>query len=383
MMSASVCDVLKRYAEAYIEQFGSCMTAQQKKVLRAVEACRELSLGTIRYRCVSCGIDKNVPRSCCNRHCPKCQWKTQQQWLAREQRLLLPCPYFMVTFTLPKDLRDVAMRFPKSVYPALMTAAAHALKTAAKNPRFVGAERTGFLGVLHTWGRDLSFHPHAHFLAPAGGIDAAGDWTPSRTSVFVPAQVLEKLFRGKLKSLLEKAGVLEEIPPSVWNGRFVVDSKPVGSGEHALKYLAPYVMRGCVANWRVTECNGAAELADATLTLQVKRSGTNQYKPMPLTVTEFIRRWLQHVVPCGMHRVRRYGLLHPASKLELEELRLLIAVALGRLHYLLCTEQVVTAELPKMRCECCGGAMVSLGYFPPTSDSANEDSSPKQTRAPP
>ena len=382
-MGLSVSEVLLRYAGQYIAQFASSMTAQQKKVLRAVAACRQPSLGTIRYRCASCGSEKNVPRSCCNRHCPQCQWLAQQQWLAREHRLLLPCQYFLVTFTLPSQLRPLAMKFPQVVYPALMTAAAHALKTAALNPRFVGATRTGFLGVLHTWGRDLSYHPHTHFLVPGGGIDSSGHWRSSRNSLFAAEQVLEQLFRGKLKALLEQADLIDKVPSSVWRGRFVVDSKAVGSGQHALKYLAPYVTRGCVANWRVSQCNNAESLADATMTLQVKRSGSRQYKPMPLSVTEFIRRWLQHVMPSGMHRIRRYGLLHPASRMSIEELRLLIAVALGQLHYLLCSEQIVMPEQTKMSCEACGGAMVSLGYFPPTTRSTCLVGQAYPTRAPP
>ena len=231
------------------------------------------------------------------------------------------------------------------------------------------------MGVLHTWGRDLSYHPHAHFLVPGGGIDASGHWQCSRASLFVPEQVLESLFRSKLKSLLDQAGLLDQVPGSVWRGRFVVDSKSVGTGAPALQYLAPYVSRGCVANWRVRQCNGAERLADARLVLQVKRSGSKQYKPMPLSVTEFIRRWLQHVVPSGFHRVRHYGFLSSHSRRSHEELELLIAAALGVLCYLFATPQIVCAEPMKMRCEYCGGCMISLGYFPP--------SSANQGRAPP
>lgn len=364
--ASSVSQVLKRYANAYLQKYRTRTTAEQKKVLRAVAACRETTLGTIRYRCVSCGSEKNVPRSCCNRHCPACQWQTQQKWLARQQRLLLPCSYFLITFTLPKQLRPVAMKFPADVYRALMKAAAESLKTAATNPRFVGAVETGFLGVMHTWGRDLSFHPHGHFLVPGGAIDAQGKWKSSRASLFVPEQVLEKLFRGQFKALLDKAGLLKHVDPKVWQGRFVVDSKAVQSGRQALAYLAPYVTRGCVANWRVTRCNDAQSLDDATLVLQVKRSGTRKYKPMPMSVTEFIRRWLQHVAPNGFHRVRHYGFMNSSSRRSHQELQLLIAASRGDLHYLAAPQPVVQSEPAKMQCACCGGMMVSLGYTPPT-----------------
>ena len=156
-----VSNVLKRYGEQYLRRFGKRMTAQQKKVLRAVMACREERLGTIRYRCVCCGHDETVPRSCCNRHCPACQWQKQQAWLARQRDRLLPCHYFLITFTLPAVMRELALRHPREVYSTLMTAAAESLKIGARNDRFVGACETGFFGVLHTWGRDLTLHPQA------------------------------------------------------------------------------------------------------------------------------------------------------------------------------------------------------------------------------
>lgn len=358
---ASVSEVLKAYGPEYLRRYGKRMTAQQKKVLRAVMACRESALGQVRYRCVGCGAEQTIPRSCCNRHCPACQWQQQQAWLDRQHRLLLPCHYFLLTFTLPKELRSLAMQHPEVVYRALMRAASETLKEGATNDRFVGATDIGLLGVLHTWGRDLSYHPHAHFLVPGGGVDREGRWRCSRASVFVPEQVLERLFAGKLRALLAQAGLEASVPASVWRGRFVVDSKAVGSGQHALKYLAPYVSRGCVANWRVTWSCGSANLDDAMLDLQVKRSGSRRYRPMRLRVTEFIRRWLHHVVPSGLHRVRRYGFLSSSSRFDHEEILLLIAIALDKLHYLIGTQTLVMPTPPKLTCQECGGAMICLG----------------------
>ena len=362
---ASVSGVLKRYASGYIQMFGAQMNAQQRKTLRAVEACRESSLGTIDYVCAGCGQRQTVPRSCCNRHCAACQWQRQRAWLADQQRRLLPCAYFMITFTLPSQLRPLAIHRGAIVYRALLQASAGAIKAGAKNPRFVGAVETGFTGVLHTWGRDLSYHPHAHFLVPAGGIDAAGRWQPSRASVFVAEQVLERLFRERLKALLGKAGLVDHVDASVWRGRFVVDSQAIGTGEEALKYLAPYVSRGPVADWRVSECNDADSLGKATLSLQVKRTGTRQYRPMSLSVIEFMRRWLMHVLPSGLNRVRHYGFFSGSSRRELEEVKLLVAAALGQLHYLACTQILVHPQRSAMQCPHCGGPMQSLGYSPP------------------
>ena len=362
----SVSAVLKRYGQQYLDRFGPTMTAQQKKVLRAVMACREDALGTIRYACVSCGHEHTVPRSCCNRHCPACQHQAVQAWLQKQRDRLLPCHYFLITFTVPQEVRAALLRHPLAGYAAIMSCAAEALKTAATNERHVGATETGFFGVLHTSGRDLTFHPHAHFVVPAGGLDQRGRWTSSRVSVFVPAQILAVLFRNKLRDRLRGTECFDAIPSSVWQRTWKVDSKAVGDGKHALTYLAPYVIRGAVANWRVTQYDVADSIEDAKLSLQVKRSGTKKYRPVPLSVIEFIRRWLLHVLPAGLHRVRHYGFLHSSSRHSIAELKWLVAVAMMNLYYLTCSEVLVMANSPKLRCPRCGGQMISLGYTPPT-----------------
>lgn len=364
-MPPSVSRVLKRYGQQYLDRNRRTMTAQQKKVLRAVMACREPALGTIRYQCIGCGCQQTVPRSCCNRHCPACQYERTQTWLEQQSQRLLPCHYFLITFTVPAEVREALLAHPDEGYAALLGAAADALKIGARNERHVGATEVGFFGVLHTFGRDLTYHPHVHFVVPGGGIASDGEWKSSRVSVFVPEQVLDVLFRKRLKARLRGTKCLAAIPTAAWHRTWTVDSQAVGSGHPTLKYLAPYVMRGPVANWRVTGCNEADSLEDARLVLQVKRSGSRRYRPMPLEVTEFIRRWLLHVLPVGLHRVRHYGFLSRSSKRSLEEVRLLIAVANDRLHHLACGQLIVMAKPPKMACPECGGPMICLGYTPP------------------
>ena len=151
-----------------------------------------------------------------------------------------------------------------------------------------------------------------------------------------------------------------------WKRTWKVDSKAIADGTHALTYLAPYVLRGAVANWRVTPCDAADSIEDARLSLQVKRSGTKKYRPVSLSVIEFIRRWLLHVLPAGLHRVRHYGFLHSSSRHSLAELKWLVAVAIMNLYYLTCSEELVMANSPKLRCPRCGGQMISLGFAPAT-----------------
>ena len=371
-MQSSVSKLLKQYGPQYLDRFGRTMTAQQKKVLYAVIACRTERLGTIRYACPACGSDHSVPRSCCNRHCPACQHDVAQAWLRKQLDRLLPCSYFLITFTVPPELREVLMANPKVGYAALMDAAAESLKKAAGNERHVGVGQLGFFGVLHTWGRDLTYHPHVHFVVAGGAVgkDESGTcWKPSRANYFVPEKVLSTLFRGKLRKALKKAGLFELVPASAWKRDWTVDSVAVGDGQASLKYLAPYVFRGPVSDWRVIECCWSESIDDARLKLQVKPSGQRKYRSMPLTVIEFIRRWLQHVLPSGFHRVRHYGFMNGHSKCSLEEVRWLIAVANDQLHYLACGVEFVMAAAAKMTCPQCGGAMISLGYTPPPSPS--------------
>ncbi len=382
MERPSVSHVLKRYGQQYIARFGTTMTAQQKKVLRAVMACRTETLGTIRFLCLSCGHQHTVPRSCCNRHCPACQHEKTQQWLETQLERLLPCPYFLITFTVPPELRTVMMTYPREGYAALLSAAAAALKEAARNERHVGAGQLGFFGVLHTWGRDASFHPHGHFVV-AGGAVGSGQWKPSRVDFFVPERVLSILFRAKLRDELKRIGLFTQCPAKVWQRDWTVDAVAVGDGRASLKYLAPYVFRGPVSNWRVTQCCWSESLEDARLVLQVKPSGKRKYRGMPLTVTEFIRRWLQHVLPSGFHRVRHYGFLNSHSNVSLSEVRWLIAIANGLPHYLACGVELVLAAAAKMTCAECGGLMICLGYTPPPAPTQSGSILSGAPRAPP
>jgi hypothetical protein len=273
------------------------------------------------------------------------------------------------------------MAHPREGYRALLDAATGALRGAARNERHVGAGQLGFFGVLHTWGRDLTFHPHCHFVV-AGGAVSDGAWKPSRADYFVPERVLSVLFRAKLWDELQQAGLAARVPAEVWQRDWTVDAVAVGDGQASLKYLAPYVFRGPVSNWRVTECCWSESLDDARLVLQVKPSGGRKYRPMPLTVTEFIRRWLQHVLPAGFHRVRHYGFLHSHSKVSLGEVRWLIAVSSGLLYYLACGVELVLASVAKMTCPECGGPMICRGYWPPPSGLVEQPAS-FAARAPP
>jgi hypothetical protein len=240
----TVADVLRRHGPAYLERFGTAMPAEHKKVLAAITACRTGQLGTVIYQCAACGTTHAMGRSCGNRHCPTCQQDKAKAWLENQIDRLLPCPYFLLTFTVPAGLRGFVRRHQRVAYAAIFEASSAAIKTLAADPKYVGTPRCGFFGVLHTWGRTLDYHPHVHYVVPGGGISPDGSqWLASRADFFVPVKALSILFRAKFRDALDRAGLLRQVDPVVWRQDWVVHSQAVGDGQASLKYLAPYVFR--------------------------------------------------------------------------------------------------------------------------------------------
>src|SRR5271165_4750044 len=232
----TVADVLRQYGPAYLKQFGAAMPPEHEKVLRAIMACRTGELGTALYMCQSCGQTHAVPSACGNRHCPNCQWKKTADWLQEQTARLLPCPYFMVTFTVPAELRAVLRQHQRIGYAALFEASSGALRELASNPRFVGSSRCGFTGVLQTWGRTLEYHPHVHYIVPGGALSEDGmKWLPSRPDYFVCDKALAIVFRAKFRDALHRAGLLRLVNPAVWQVGWVVDIEAVGDGRSSLK----------------------------------------------------------------------------------------------------------------------------------------------------
>src|SRR5215470_5448654 len=207
--------------------------------------CRRLSSAAPRRWAATCMAARPAVRcatashSCRNRHCPACQHDAAQTWLSRQHQLLLPVPYFLVTFTLPSELRALAYRHQRGVYNLLFRASAGALMELARDPRFLGAQ-IGMLGVLQTWTRDLRYHPHIHYLVPGGGLaDDGRTWVTAKADFLVHVKPLAVLFRAKLRAAVRQSALWSEIPATAWQQPWVVDCRSVGSGRAALRYLAP------------------------------------------------------------------------------------------------------------------------------------------------
>jgi hypothetical protein len=316
------------------------------------------------YRCQNCGAYHVVAQSCGNRHCPRCQGHQGKRWFERQRDKLLPCPYFLVTFTLPHELRAFVQTHPSDCYRALFTASAETLRELAGNPKYVGSRRLGFTGVLHTWGRQLVFHPHVHFLVPGGGLSDDGQrWRPSRVEFFVPVKAASPIFRAKFLALRDEAGLGDEARRLAGEKKWIVHSQAVGDGRQALQYLAPYVFRVALSNRRIVHCEpGPDGLGRVTFTYRQK--GSRRERSLTLTADEFLRRFLQHVLPRGLQKVRHYGFAHPGSRVDPAWLKMLVTVTLNPVYELL----VAAPPRPvphRPKCPECGGQLACVGFILP------------------
>jgi hypothetical protein len=318
-----VADILRAYGACFVERTRALLSWPQHKVMRAIERCRTAALGRHRDRCSKCGKDFGFSfNSCRNRHCPKCQTQARNRWVAARTRELVPLAYFHVVFTVPHQLSELMLQNKRLLYNLLFRCVAATLLEVAANPKRLGAE-IGFLCVLHTWGQTLIHHPHIHCVVPAGGF-APGrtQWVrPKRAGFFLPKQVLSEVFRGKftdaLKGLFRQKklafhGSLAWLEEPRAFARFlhtlhqhdwvVYVKKPFGGPEHVLHYLARYTHRVAISNHRLIG------MEDGKVTFRWKDyAHGGKKRKMTLAAEEFIRRFLLHVLPKGLVRIRHYG----------------------------------------------------------------------------
>jgi hypothetical protein len=308
-------EIFRRYGPAYRARYGERMLPSHRTVMAAIEGCRTEAMGGHLYICPSCGTRRYSYHSCRNRHCPTCQHDATQSWLERQHELLLPLPYFLVTFTLPSELRDVAYRHQRTLYNLLFRASSAALMQLGRDPRFLGAQ-IGLVGVLQTWTRDLRYHPHIHYLVPGGGLAEDGrTWVTAKADFLVHVKPLAALFRAKLRAALRQTALWSEIPTAAWQQSWVVDCRSVGSRRAALKYLAPYIFRVALSNSRIVR------VVDDQVTFRYTVGDTGQTAYCTLPIQEFLRRFLQHSLPKGFVKVRYYGLCRLGTRHNLSRLR--------------------------------------------------------------
>jgi hypothetical protein len=332
--SLEVADIFRRYGPDYRHTHGASLSQAYRRVMRSIEVCRTAALGGHVEQCDTCGHQRMAYNSCRDRHCPKCQSLTRAQWLEERRAELLDTEYFHVVFTVPQEIAAIAYQNKRVVYNILFRATAETLRTIAADPTHLGAE-IGFLAVLHTWGQTLLHHPHLHCVVPGGGIAPDGTrWIACRPGFFLPVRVLSRLFRRVFLEQLEQASATGQLQfsdtlaplhepqafaaylaPLRHREWVVYAKKPFGSAQRVLDYLGRYTHRVAISN------NRLLSMDNDQITFRWKDYRQhNKQKLMPLSPTEFIRRFLLHVLPSGFQRIRHFGFLgnrYRQAKLDL------------------------------------------------------------------
>lgn len=321
----SLTEVVRQHGPSYLARYQGRVLRGHACALHAIATCRTASLGGHVAHCTRCDEHHLLYHSCRHRACPQCGHDATERWLERQRELLLPVPYFHVVLTLPAELRRVVRTHQKALLPVLFRAAFESLAALCSDPKFAGGQ-IGALAVLHTWTRTLEWHPHVHLLVPAGALAPDGrTWLTLKTRkrrFLVPVKALAKHFRGRFLHLARKRLGAERLPDIPWHKPWVVFAKPAMQGaDSVLTYLGRYVHRTALSDKSIVACD------EQHVTFSYRDSRDYARKSMTLPAHEFLRRFLQHVPPKGLHRVRAYGLLHPAHRDTLRRLQLLLAPA--------------------------------------------------------
>jgi hypothetical protein len=318
-----VADLIRNAGTAFIERNRHWLSWKHVKVLRAIARCRTAALGGHLDECTRCGHRAISYNSCRNRHCPKCQTSARERWIAARQRELLPTRYVHVVFTLPRELVPLVLQNKKVIYDLLFRASADTLLEVARDPKHLGAE-IGFFSVLHTWNQKLGLHPHVHCVVPAGGLSPdRRRWIKPRYAFFLPVKVLSRVFRGKFVAALQRAfreqrlrfqGSLTPLAqpktftawlrPLFRKDWVVYSKRPFGGPEYVLQYLGRYTHRVAISNHRLIS------FADGKVTFRWRDSAHhNEQKLLTLSLDEFLRRFLLHLLPKRFVRIRNFGFL--------------------------------------------------------------------------
>jgi len=262
----AIAEIFRSFAPEYLERYAEAMPDEHRKVIDAIIECRTPTAGIAVFQCLDCRQNHIFYQSCGNRHCPSCQHQKALEWLDRQLRRQVPGHHFMLTFTVPEIIRPFFRSNQQATYSALFSASAGAIKKLALDERFIGADLPGFFGVLHTWGRELPYHPHLHYIVAGEGFcTKSQQWKPSRLDFYLPVRALSEIFRAKFRDEMADRGLLHLIPNEVWRIDWNVNCQAVGSGAASISYLAPYVFKVAISDHRIKE------VKDHDVTFQYKK----------------------------------------------------------------------------------------------------------------
>lgn len=344
MQLASVVD---QYLAPFQAKYASQLLPGHLSALGAIQRCRTPDAGEIWLRCTECAEPLCRPHSCGHRSCPQCQNHEASRWLDRQQAKLLPVEYFMVTFTLPSELRALAWCHQTVMYNILFAIVSSTLKDFGLNPAHLGAA-IGMTAVLHTHSRQLDYHPHIHVIVPGGGVDQARrQWKKKKSQYLFNEFALAKVFRARCLEAINEAGL--SIPANLPE-KWVVKCKHVGKGKPALQYLSVYLYRGVISEKNIV----ANHDGKVTFKYVEGRTGKTQYRT--LKGEDFLWLVLQHVLPKGFRRVRDYGFLHGNAKKQLSLVQLVLQVVMAA---------ITPRPRPVFKCPKCQSPMQILGFVRP------------------
>lgn len=344
--------LIARFGRDYLAQYGDTAMPSQRQALNAMQHCRSTQGPGMLAQCGDCGGQRVVPHSCGHRNCPHCQHFESQRWIERQTQALVPGSYFLITFTLPAELRTLVWQHQRLLYAALMDCAWGTLRTFSLNHRQLQGS-AGAVAVLHTHSRKLDFHPHVHVAMPAAALDVdQGLWrslrkTSKGNGYLFNHKALAKVFRAKFLAAVGELGLT--LPPDL-PMQWVVDCKAVGNGHKVLVYLGRYLYRGVIQERDILRCE------NGQVTYRWRDSKTKTQNLRTVSGVEFLRLVMQHVLPRGFRRARNYGFLHPNCKRLIGLLRLLVFKPCGKPFVV--SVPATTTERPKLLCRCCGAAMV-------------------------
>lgn len=333
-------EIIRQHAADYRQRYPQHCTPERAQALQAIQHCRSAMAPQLLAACTACDEQRLIPHSCGHRSCPHCQHHEGEIWLARQRRLQVPAEYFLLTFTLPRELRPLAQRAPKVLYTALFAAAWATVHAFCRNDRQLKGE-AGAVAVLHTHSRRLELHPHIHLAMPAATLDARQRRWRTKCGYLFNHQALAKVFRGKLLAALKAAG---QALPSQVPTKWVVDCKSVGDGEKALIYLGRYLYRGVLREDDILACEGGQ------VRFRYRDSQSGEMRERSLSGADFLRLILQHVLPKGFRRARNYGFLHPNKKRLIALLHIVLKVKPR-------TPLADAKPRPRFLCSCCGAPM--------------------------
>ena len=311
-------EIFRLYGNEYIKKFGPKMLPSHKRALKDIAQCRTDQIGTVRWYCPECKSEHFSYKPCRNRSCPACQNDKKVKWLIRQMDMKLPVEYFMATFTIPQYLRTTARSNQKLFYNILFKSASQAIIKLTKDDKYMGGQ-IGIVGILHTWARNLVLHPHVHFLIPGAAVSNDKSkivFSKNHFLAFAPS--VSKIFRACFMKQLRNSDMRKINPGPAFKNDWVVDIRSVGSGQKAIEYVAKYIYKTAISNASIISCKKGV----VTFTFEDYESKKTITRSLP--AMEFIRMFLQHVLPKGFQKVRYYGFLHPKNKLMFNILRLLL-----------------------------------------------------------